>query len=107
MKPQLAVGYQAAENTELFSEIVSDYKESVGEIYFSWGMTPSGRPGVPLTDWELQERMEYELGALRSQGFKLDLLFNGNCYGADAISEHLAAEYCGILSYLDSFLFYC
>ena len=102
MKPLLAVGYQATEGAQLFSEIVSDYKESIGEIYFSWGATPSGRPGVPLTDWELQERMEYELGTLRSQGFKLDLLFNGNCYGADAISEHLAAEYCGILSYLES-----
>lgn len=102
MKPLLAAGYQATENTELFSEIVSDYKESVGEIYFSWSSTPSGRPGVPLTDWELQERMEYELGVLRSQGFKLDLLFNANCYGADAISEHLAAEYCGVLAYLDS-----
>ena len=102
MKPLLAAGYQATENGELFSEMVCDYKESVGEIYFSWGATPSGRPGVPLTDWELQERLEYELGALRANGFKLDLLFNGNCYGAEAISEHLAGEYCGILDYLDS-----
>ena len=102
MKTLLAAGYQFPENGELFSEIVSDYKESVGEIYFSWGMTPSGRPGIPLTDWEHQERLEYELGALRSQGFKLDLLFNANCYGADAISEHLAGEYCGILAYLES-----
>ena len=102
MKTLLAAGYQFPENGELFSEIVSDYKESVGEIYFSWGMTPSGRPGIPLTDWEHQERLEYELGVLRSQGFKLDLLFNANCYGADAISEHLAGEYCGILAYLES-----
>ena len=102
MKSLLAVGYQAAADAPLFSDIVSDYKESIGEIYFSWGTTPSGRPGVPLTDWELQERLEYELHAMRHQGFKLDLLFNANCYGAESLSEHLAAEYCGILSYLDS-----
>ena len=102
MNPLLAVGYQATEGTQLFSDIVSDYKESIGEVYFSWGTTPSGRPGVPLTDWELQERLEYELHAMRHQGFTLDLLFNANCYGAEAVSEHLAAEYCGILSYLDS-----
>lgn len=102
MQPLLAAGYQCTAAGELFSEIISDYRDSVGEVYFSWTNTPSGRPGAPMTDWEAQERMEYELGALRAQGVKLDLLFNANCYGAEALSEHLATEYCGILDYLDS-----
>ena len=98
----LAVGYSTSANGELFSDIVSDYQESIAEVYFSWGMTPSGRPGVPLTDWEAQERLEYELSALRKNNIKLDLLFNANCYGAEALSEYLESEYCNLLDYLAS-----
>ena len=101
-KAMLAVGYNSAAHGELFSDIVSDYRESVSEIYFSWGNTPSGRPGVPLTDWEAQERLEYELAVLRKNNFKLDLLFNANCYGAEAQSEYLASECCNLLDYLES-----
>ena len=102
MKKMLAAGYRVMQEGELFSEMISDYRESVGEIYFSWNNTPSGRPGTPITDWAAQEQLEYELGSLRKQGFKLDLLFNANCYGAEALSEHLAGEYCNLLEYLES-----
>ena len=99
---KLAAGYQEPENGELFHEIILDYRDAVEEIYFSWCGTPSGRPGLPVTDWEQQERLEYELTQIRKAGLKLDLLFNANCYGADAVSEQLARECCGILHYLDS-----
>ena len=102
MRAKLAVGYQEPENGEFFHDIVADYRDAVGEVYFSWCGTPSGRPGLPVTDWEQQERQEHELGCLRRAGFKLDLLFNANCYGAEAVSEHLARECCGILYYLES-----
>jgi len=102
MSAKLAAGYQEPENGEFFYEIIADYRDAVEEVYFSWCGAPSGRPGLPVTDWEQQERMEYELEQLRRNGLKLDLLFNANCYGAEAVSEHLARECCGLLHYLDS-----
>ena len=102
MSAKLAVGYQKPRNGEFFHEIVADHRESVGEVYFAWSNTPSGRPGTPLTDWEAQERLEYELGKLTELGVRLDLLLNANCYGAEAVSDHLARECRSVVAYLDS-----
>ncbi len=100
MKTKLAVGYQKRDSGELFSDMVLPYLNEIGEIYFSWNMTPSGRSITPLTDWEAQAQMEYELHRLRAAGLRLDLLFNANCYGEEAISTHLEKEYCNLIDYL-------
>lgn len=84
-----AVGYQPFLAGELFCEMLADYREQVGEVYFSIPGTPSGRT-EPEYDPELWEQLGYELSEIRKLGIELDLLLNGNCYGGDAVSEKFA-----------------
>ena len=98
-----AVGFQLYEpGEEPFSHIVNTYREHISEVFFAWQDIATGRSAVATrhgyTDWSAQSRMEQELRAIKAMGIKLDLLFNGNCYGQYAISEKLAyapAEHMG------------
>ncbi len=60
-------------------------------MFFAWQNIPTGRRSIATrhgyTDWDAQKRCEAELRALKQMGVKIDLLFNGNCYGEYAISE--------------------
>jgi len=103
---KFAVGFQLYEAGEdPFSNIVHTYKEHISEVFFSWQDTPSGRSAVATrhgyTDWSAQQRMEEELRAIKAMGIKLDLLFNGNCYGKLALSEKLANTVVSIIEYLE------
>ena len=87
-----SVGFQLYENgEEPFSEIVRAYRDSISEVFFAWQDIATGRSTVATrhgyTDWSAQGRCEEELFKIKSMGIKLDLLFNGNCYGEYAISE--------------------
>lgn len=100
-----AVGYQLAGPDERpFSDLIARYREHVGEVYFPWGDLPSGR--APLTrrrgyvDWSGQARLEEDLIRLREMGLRLDLLFNANCYGGEAVSQSLQNQVISILDYL-------
>lgn len=102
-----AVGFQLYEpGEEPFSRLVADYLDHISEVFFSWQDMPSGRGGVTVThgytDWTAQSRTETELKAIKEMGVKLDLLFNGNCYGAYALSEKLANTVCSVLEHLES-----
>ncbi len=102
-----AVGFQLYEpGEEPFSRLVADYLDHISEVFFSWQDMPSGRGGVTAahgyTDWTAQSRTEAELKAIKEMGVKLDLLFNGNCYGAYALSEKLANTVCSVLEHLES-----
>ena len=103
---KFAVGFQLYENgQEPFSEIVKDYRESISEVFFAWQDIPTGRSGVAsvhgYTDWSAQKRAEEELRTIKAMGVKLDLLFNGNCYGQYAISEKLANTVTSVIEYLE------
>ena len=103
---KFAVGFQLYEHgEEPFSEIVKTYKEHISEVFFAWQDTPSGRSGVATrhgyTDWSAQARTEDELRAMKQMGVKADLLFNGNCYGAYALSEKLANSVRSVIDYLE------
>jgi len=100
-----AVGYQLAEGNESpFSEIVRPYREHISEVYFPWMDIPSGRSALSTrrgdTDWTAQARLEEDLAAIKSFGIKLDLLFNGNCYGSKAMSVQLRNQVLSILAHL-------
>ena len=102
---KFAVGFQLYEPPEEpFSNIIRTYKEHISEVFFAWQDTPSGRSAVAtrhgFTDWSAQGRMEEELRAIKAMGVKLDLLFNGNCYGEYALSEKLANSVVSILEHL-------
>ena len=104
---KFSVGFQLYETgEEPFSHIVHTYKDHISEVFFGWQDTPSGRSAVATrhgyTDWDAQQRMIEELRAIKAMGIKLDLLFNGNCYGQYAISEKLANNVVSIIAYLET-----
>lgn len=95
MPMKFAVGFQLYDvGEEPFSHIVETYKDHISEVFFAWQDIPTGRSAVATrhgyTDYSAQQRLEAELKAIKSMGIKLDLLFNGNCYGQYAMSEKLA-----------------
>lgn len=88
---KFAAGYQCITLGELFSDIIRDYREYMGEVYFSYPGIASGRPeGGYLPD--KIEQTEYELAEIHKMGISLDLLINGNCYGKYAVSERFERE---------------
>lgn len=99
------IGFQLYEQgEEPFSQIVKTYRDHISEVFFAWQDIPTGRSAAATrhgyTDWTAQARLEEELRAIRSMGIKLDLLFNGNCYGEYAISEKLANTVISVLEHL-------
>ena len=91
---------------EPFSKIVEIYREHISEVFFAWQDIATGRSAIATrhgyTDWSAQRRTEEELRAIKGMGIKLDLLFNGNCYGAYAMSEKLANTVESVIEYLFS-----
>jgi collagenase-like PrtC family protease len=90
-----SVGFRLRDEHEKpFSEIVSEYRDKVSEIFFSWRDIPNGRSNVlsvnGFADPETEKKTERELRLIKDMGVKLDLLFNGNCYGDEAISNKLS-----------------
>ena len=103
---KFAVGFQLYDpGEEPFSEIVRTYQDRISEVFFAWQDPPSGRSGIATrhgyTDWTAQSRTEEELRAIKDMGIKLDILFNGNCYGEYALSEKLANNVISILRHLE------
>ena len=103
---KFAVGFQLYDvGEEPFSSIVETYRDSISEVFFPWQDFATGRSAVAtrhgFTDWTAQARTEEELKKIKAMGIKLDLLFNGNCYGQYAISERLANSVCSVVAHLE------
>ena len=103
---KFSVGFQLYEGgEEPFSAIVEAYREHISEVFFAWQDIATGRSAIATrhgyTDWSSQARLEKELHAIKEMGIKLDLLFNGNCYGAYAISERLSNTVISVIEHLD------
>ena len=100
---KLSVGYQNSEKF-LFSDIVKCYADSIGEVYFPWVDCAGGRSMIGgydgYTDYGLQEHIIGELQTIKAMSIGLDLLFNANCYGDDAMSEKLRGKVYSIIDYL-------
>ena len=103
---KFAVGFQLYDvGEEPFSRIVETYRDSISEVFFPWQDFATGRSPIAtrhgFTDWAAQSRTEEELKKIKAMGIKLDLLFNGNCYGQYAISEKLANSVCSVIAHLE------
>lgn len=100
---KLSVGYQYSEKF-LFSKIVSDYAQSIEEVYFPWVDAASGRSMIGgydgYFDYGLQNILIGELKKIKELGIKLDLLYNANCYGEDAMSEVLRGKVYSVIDFL-------
>lgn len=104
---KFSIGYQLRErDEEPFLSIVQKYRDSIAEVYFPWLDLPSGRGSLTnndgYIDWNAQSILVSELRAMKAMGIKLDLLLNGNCYGADSMSETLSNKILSVLEYLES-----
>ena len=100
---KLSVGYQYSERF-CFSKIVSDYAQSIEEVYFPWIDSASGRSMIGgydgYFDYGLQNILLDELKRIKVMGIKLDLLFNANCYGEEAMSEVLRNKVYSVIDFL-------
>lgn len=105
MKRLFAVGYQQNAEGEAFSDMLQDYAEYISEVYFAWPGQASGRNALGSIrgrrNWDAQYILEEDLQNFKTQGIKLDILFNANCYGPRAVSQHLENEVLSILEHLD------
>lgn len=84
------IGYQLTENADLISKII-EYRDKIYEVYFSFGDFPNGRNNQTRSDiytaTEAMEKQLADLSEVSKAGIKLNLLFNGNCYGKDSLSR--------------------
>jgi len=102
---KFSVGHWVADDgEECCPDVLRDYAEHVSEVYFAWPGQASGRAAVGVrrgyVDWRAQAEMEADLVELKKMGLSLNLLFNANCYGGRALSEHLEHEVASILDHL-------
>lgn len=87
---KLSVGYQLPDTCRI-ADLVAEYAEDINEIYFPWLGAASGR-GVSIADEGEQREMEAELAETRTTGVRLNMLWNGNCYGGESISSALERQ---------------
>jgi len=85
-----SVGYQMFSDDCFVDEIIK-YKDSLSEVYFSWGDFPNGRNSQlrqsNMTSWQASEKQRVDLKKLTDNGVHLNLLFNAACYGKDSQSR--------------------
>ena len=97
------VGYPIKENKNFLSTVIEN-KENISEVYFSWGDIPNGRSVLTideaLTPFEVQKRQENDLKLLSSEGIKLNMLFNANCYGKDSESRAFFYKVGNLIDYI-------
>ena len=102
---KFSVGYQMMKNDALIDKIIS-YKESISEVYFSWGKFPNGRNNQlsrrDMTEWEAQCRQAEDLKKLSAAGLKLNVLFNATCYGKDSQSRAFFMEIGDCIDFIKS-----
>jgi len=106
-KMKFAVGFQLCEEgEEPFSELVRTYRAQISELFFAWQDIATGRSAIAThhgyTDWTAQSRTEEELRRIKAMGIKLDLLFNGNCYGAYALSQKMGNTVRSVIEHLNA-----
>ena len=97
------VGYPIKANTPFLNAVVQN-KSSISEVYFSWGDIPNGRSTLTidddLTPFEIQQRQADDLRLLSSEGIRLNLLFNANCYGKDSQSRAFFNRIGNLIDYI-------
>ena len=92
---KFSVGYQYPDwdGGERFPEILQDYSAAVGELYFAPGNEPGARsPAADASGLEEQEAWDIlmeDITTAKKMGIRLNLLFNANCLGSEAIGKSL------------------
>lgn len=102
---KFSIGYQIDERDTLVPAILR-HAARVQEVYFAFGDFPNGRHKQTrssyLLPYEAQERQLADLDRLHKAGIALNLLLNGNCYGADSLSRSFFSKIGDTVDYLAS-----
>lgn len=100
---RFSVGYPVRCDREFTDSILAN-RERIYEVYFAFGDLPSGRS--PMTECEgmlpheATERLLADLSRFTEGGIPLNILFNANCYGKDALSKAFYSRLGDTLDYL-------
>lgn len=86
---KLSVGYPCRTSLSFFDS-VAPYLNQIGEVYFGWPGFASGRSAAAMSGD--QSHLQEDLPRFAQAGVRLNLLINGNCYGADGVSAALAQQ---------------
>ncbi len=97
------VGYPIKENNDFINDIISN-RESISEVYFSWGDMPNGRSALSeqknFDPFGTQLRQINDLKRLSKNDIRLNLLFNANCYGQDSQSREFFNKIGDVIDYV-------
>ncbi len=98
-----SVGYQFCADHR-FTDAVLRNRQSIAEVYFAFGDFANGRNSTLLQDdlskWAVFEKQQADLAVIHEMGLPLNLLLNGNCYGAEAQSRALFCKIGDTVEYL-------
>jgi len=102
---KFSVGYQLADPVEQpFAEVVAEFLPHIAEVYFPWLGLPSGRAPIGGRHGEIdaraREMYQQDLATIRDMGVGMNLLFNANCYGGDAMSKNLEQQVIAVMEAL-------
>lgn len=85
-----SVGYQVQAGNS-FVDYILEHSSDICEVYFSWGDFASGRNKMTvnstLSPEQALEKQKSDLALISSKNIELNLLFNANCYGENALSR--------------------
>ncbi|MCK4981779.1 MAG: hypothetical protein KAS17_02590 [Victivallaceae bacterium] len=87
---KLSVGYFLPDKYSI-CDCIEQYGKHIGEVYFPVKDVPGGRGISIFGDAEGREMLA-ELKEIKSAGRKLNMLWNANCYGGEALSQELAQK---------------
>lgn len=99
------IGYQLSDRYFSFTQMASEFIDHIDTVYFPWIEMATCRNSISNVkgniNWMAQFSLERDLRWLREHNIKLNLLFNANCYGEQAVSKYLENEIRSIIEHLD------
>lgn len=103
---KFSVGYQLKNDFSLI-DTINENKQYISDVYFSFGDFPNGRSNLNK-DGFFYENIQKQLADLEKLGdMPLNLLFNGNCYGKDALARSFYNKIGDTVNYLQKFNLKC
>lgn len=102
--PRYEVGYQLSDENFSFTGMIQQFLPHIDTVYFPWLDSPSGRASLTNRNgyiaWSALQILEKNLLWLKANGIRLNLLFNGNCYGELSVSRYLQNNICSVIEHL-------
>lgn len=100
---KFSVGLPVTKKTGFIEKII-EHRESISEVYFSFGKFPNGRSMLTDGDndspFESMLNQSNALDKLHENGLSFNLLFNANCYGSESLSKSLFYKIGDTIDYL-------